>query len=137
MVPQAVGRPQQRWPSSAIVYPVSGPLAFQIKRRLATWDASPSPLVRFFWHILIDDLFSLDLSREWIISVCFRTNPSWNSSRMELWNRRNRESRFILAEGDHQFDDRSRWNAYIQNPCADRGVKRRSPYGIWILEGVV
>lgn len=44
---------------------------------------------------------------------------------------------FILAQGDLQFDDRSRRNVHIQNPSADRYVKRRSLYRIRILEGVV
>jgi hypothetical protein len=60
-----------------------------------------------------------------------------DSTGVGIWNQRSRAPRFILAEGDLQFDNRSRRNSYIQNPCADRCVKRRSPYSIWILEGVV
>ena len=43
----------------------------------------------------------------------------------------------VLAEGELQFDHRSRRNAYVQNSRADRGIKRCSLYSIWIFEAIV
>jgi hypothetical protein len=54
-----------------------------------------------------------------------------------LWRQRNCTPRSVLVEGDFQFDDRSRRNGYVQDPCAHRATKRRDLYSIRILECVV